>query len=439
MQHTIVRWVILFGTVALVGIIGVQIYWVTANWNLNEEEFNNKVHLALYRVAEEFAGIQYTDMPLRDVVNQRSANYYVVNIENEIYAPTLEYLLQREFERLGLHIDFEYGIFDCTTDQMLYGGFCRYSPESDILNHTELGYLPKDNEFTYFFAVKFPGRNGFLLGQMQLALVLSVVLLVTVVFFGFAMFVILRQKRFSDLQKDFINNMTHEFKTPLSTIRIAATVFQRDERVAADQRLTRYADIIHEQYERLNGQVEKVLQLAKVEGGNFDLKREWLDLRDVLDPLLSATQARMDDAAGTLTTTLPPREPLSLHADPLHLSNILHNLIDNAVKYGGEAPRVHVSVARQESGETLLTIEDSGVGIAKEHLGRVFDKFFRVPTGALHEVKGFGLGLFYVRQICRAHGWSIKLDSKPAEGTTVTLKFPKPAAQRRPAAIPQIA
>jgi two-component system phosphate regulon sensor histidine kinase PhoR len=427
MSNTVVRRVLILGAIAMIGIIAMQTYWVVINWNFNDEDFNNKVNLALYRTAQSLAELGQADPPKRDVVNRRTSNYYIVNIENEVNSEALEFFLQRELEQQGLNIDFEYAIFDCHSNAMVYGGFCDYTPEGANSADLELGNLPKDSEFLYYFGVKFPTRSSFLFGKMQLIITLSGVMLVTLAFFAYSMFVILRQKRMSEMQKDFINNMTHEFRTPLSTIRIAANVFQRDPGVQANERLARYANIIHEQYERLNRQVEKVLQIARIERGTLAIKPDWLALDAVLDPLLAGTKLRAEESGGTCEITLPPA-PLRVWADRLHFSNILYNLLDNALKYSDGAPQLRVAV-EPDGGGLVIRIADQGVGIDPEHQARVFEKFFRVPTGDTHDVKGFGLGLFYVKGICEAHGWRITLDSRPGAGTTVSIFLPSRAVE----------
>jgi len=297
----------------------------------------------------------------------------------------------------------------------------------------EMGNLPKDQEFTYYFGVKFPGRRGFLLDKMQLIVFLSAILLMTVLFFAYAMWVILRQKRLSDMQKDFINNMTHEFKTPLSTIKIAAGVFLNDERVQQDGRLQRYANIILEQNQRLNNQVEKVLQIAQIEKGHLELKREKVALAEVISPLLESTRILIEELGGELHAQIEDPDKLYLSADRLHLTNILYGLLDNAIKYCQEPPIIHVH-AYHDGDQIHLSIQDNGIGIDPAHQARIFDKFYRVPTGNIHNVKGFGLGLYYVKRICETHGWAIALDSEPGKGTTIHLKLGK--ALRAPAPQP---
>ncbi|MEM1215291.1 MAG: HAMP domain-containing sensor histidine kinase [Bacteroidota bacterium] len=431
MQNAVIRWVVILGAIALVGIIGTQAYWVMTTWDLNEEEFDEKVNLGLYKVAQALAEFNEAELPTRDIIKQRTSNYWIVNMAVEIDDRLLEYLLQRELEALALNVDFEYAVFDCESDEMVYGGYCNYTPDGEKTD-LGLGNLPKDREFTYYFGVKFPGRQGFLFDKMQLIMFLSVILLLTVLFFAYAMWVILRQKRLSEMQKDFINNMTHEFKTPLSTIKIAAGVFKNDERVQADDRLQRYANIILEQNQRLNNQVEKVLQIASIEKRNIDLKKERIALASVLNPLLESVRLRIDETDGMLTTDFAQLEQIYLEADRLHLTNILYNLLDNALKYTRGKADIVVR-ARRQNGRVQVRVEDHGIGISAANQHQIFDKFYRVPTGNIHNVKGFGLGLFYVKRVCEAHAWNIQLDSREGEGTQVTLTLGK--ALRAPQAV----
>lgn len=419
MKNSTILRVVFLGVIAMMGIIGMQSYWVISTWNINEDEFNKKVNYALYNVAKSLADLSNGSLPSRGIIKKRTSNYYVVNIEAEIDANHLEYFLQKEFEAQALNVDFEYSVYNCNNDMMEYGNYCSYSPDGK--QRVELGNLPKYDEFTYYFGVKFPTRSGYLLGKMQLSIFLSVILFVTIIFFTYSMVVILQQQRLSKMQKDFINNMTHEFKTPISTIKISADVFLGNEKIKEDQRLSRYASIIKEQNQRLNKQVEKVLRLAKIEGERFELKREMINLESLMEPILRAAALKVEKMGGTLCYQFEATKK-EIYADPLHLTNILHNLIDNAIKYCRNTPSIQVGT-ENNGGQLKLNINDKGLGIPKEYQTKIFQKFFRVPTGNVHNVKGFGLGLYYVKSICQAHGWKLKLDSTPGEGTNVAIFF----------------
>jgi two-component system phosphate regulon sensor histidine kinase PhoR len=421
MKNSTIFRVIVLGAVAIIGIIGMQAYWVLSTWDINEEEFNKKASLALYRVACDLVELSGGELPARNIVNQRTANSYVVNIESEIDDQHLEYFLQKEFERLALYVDFEYAVYDCTTNEMVYGNYCTFKPHEPT-SETKLGDLPKDDKFTYYFSVKFPNRSGYLFGRMQLSIFFSAILVVVMLFFAYSMYVILRQKRLSELQKDFINNMTHEFKTPISTIRIAADVLGGAPEVQGHDRLSRYASILKEQNQRLNHQVEKVLQLANIEQGNFELKKERFELQTILQGIVESAAVRVEKRGGVLDSEIKTTD-VYIEADRLHFTNIIHNLLDNAIKYCKGVPEIFFSARVEEEG-VCITIEDRGIGIPKEHLSRVFNKFYRIPTGDVHNVKGFGLGLYYVKRICDAHGWTLSLNSEKETGTTVMIAIP---------------
>jgi two-component system phosphate regulon sensor histidine kinase PhoR len=217
--------------------------------------------------------------------------------------------------------------------------------------------------------------------------------------------------------------MTHEFKTPISTINISTDVFIQNEKVKEDPRLSRYAGIIKEQVLRLNTQVEKVLQLAKIERDNIELNVEEIDLADLIQSISPSIELKINDKQGTLHLDLAAKNAL-VRADRLHLTNILHNLVDNGVKYSKDKPEIRIGL-RNEGHNLVLSVQDNGIGIPKEHQKRVFDKFYRVPTGNVHNVKGFGLGLFYVKTMCKEHHWKLDLQSEPGKGTRIEIAMPQ--------------
>ena len=223
------------------------------------------------------------------------------------------------------------------------------------------------------------------------------------------------------MQKDFINNMTHEFKTPISTIKISSEVFLKEEKIYKDDRLNKYANIIKDQNERLNSQVEKVLQIAKLEKESFKLNKEPINIHELLETMIPSMEVKVSKQQGNIQTLLDAKNPI-IKADKFHLSNIIQNLIDNAIKYCHDKPEIKIQT-KAKDGKLSLIILDKGIGIKKEFQNKVFEKFFRVPTGNVHNVKGFGLGLFYIKNICDAHGWKISLDSEINKGTQISINI----------------
>ena len=277
--------------------------------------------------------------------------------------------------------------------------------------------LPTLDNLEYYFVVRFPSRESFLLSNMNMTLAFAAIAICSVSFFLYSILVIVKQKRLSELQRDFINNMTHEFKTPISSIKIAADVLAKDPMVQDNSRLSNYSNIIIDQNQRLNDQVEKVLNVARLEKDNLELKKEEFDLTVELRNIIENEKIKLKD--GQLTYDLVDDLEF-INADKLHFTNVISNILDNAVKYSKKKPEVHISMTKKGN-KVCITITDKGIGIPKEQIKEVFDKFYRVSTGDIHDVKGFGLGLFYVKNISKAHGWISKIESELGKGTTFSL------------------
>lgn len=419
MSNNIVIRIVVFGILAILSIIAAQTWWVTNIWDLKEEEFHEKVNIALLNVAGEFEKLG-RNLPEYDLINQVSPNFYIVNVNDNINAGNLEYFLRSEMETVGLTEEFQYGIYNCTNKNMVWGELITYDPNADTTQVKREGLPVYDDEnFEYYFGVTFPNRGNWIINNMRPTLFLTFILLITTLFFMYSMFVILRQKRLSEMQKDFINNMTHEFKTPISTIKISADTFLNHPKIKDDPRLTQYARIIRDQNTRLNNQVEKVLQIAKIEQDNFKLNKEEIVLQAFLLEILNGARLNIEALGGTFSTDLNTPDTI-VKADRLHLNNILHNLLDNATKYSKDKPDVQVKTYKKGR-KIHLEIRDTGIGISKEEQPQIFKKFYRVPTGNVHNVKGFGLGLFYVKNICHSHGWKVELESEQGKGTTIRI------------------
>lgn len=422
MSNKIIIGVVILGAMAIMGIISIQSYWVLKTWDIKSKEFNQSVRIALRKTTEKLAEADQFEIPSKELVTQISSNYYVVNTEASIDAGNLEHFLRQELEALSLNEDFEYGIYDCSSQEMVYGNYCDFDNlNTEPARKTEK--LPEVDKFTYYFGVTFPNRDSHLMGEMQLSILFSALSLITILFFIYALTVILRQRRLSQMQKDFINNMTHEFKTPISTIKISSNVFLKNEEIQNNERLHRYANIINEQNNRLNNQVEKVLQIARLEGDTFELKKEKININELLEKIVKSEEIKVNQLGGNITMNLHSKNPI-INADKLHLNNIIHNLLDNAIKYCKAFPEINITT-KDINRKVEIRIADQGIGIKKEFMPQIFQKFYRVPTGDVHNIKGFGLGLFYVKNICKAHGWKIEAKSEEGNGTEFIITTPK--------------
>jgi two-component system phosphate regulon sensor histidine kinase PhoR len=419
MRNHSIRFVIALATICIGGIIMTQVYWVRRAFDIKEKQFNQTVVIALKNVSERIAKLN-GEVVNPSPVNQLTSDYYVVNVNQVIDANILEHYLKEEFSYRDLHIDYEYGIYDCSSDKMVYGNYVTHTKTDDNAQQAASTNLPKYDEFVYYFGVRFPNKSTFLAGQMDIWIFSSFILLIVVFFFAYTLFVILKQKRLSEIQRDFINNMTHEFKTPISTIAVSADLISNPKINAHPEKLAQYAQIIKTQNHRLKEQIEKVLQMAIMDKGKLTLSRELVDIHEIVRQAVIHFRLKYEDAQ--IECDLQADTPLA-NADKVHLTNVIYNLLDNATKYISENPKILISTKHYKK-QLLLSIQDNGLGIEKAHQNKVFERFYRVPTGNRHDVKGFGLGLNYVRQIIKAHHWKIRLESELGKGSTFTVSIP---------------
>jgi two-component system phosphate regulon sensor histidine kinase PhoR len=425
MNNRTINRIVILGALAIILVIASQTYMVVQSYDLKERDFNTTVNIALLNVAKELSQMNATPAPTHNVIVRHSKNAYTVNVNSKIEASNVDFYLRKYFDNAGLNEDFDYSIYDCHDEKMVYGNYVSYSNQTkDTAKVAKDFPMLSKRDATYYFAVRFPKRESSLITSMSFTMVFAAISLLTVIFFIYALTVILRQKRLSELQKDFINNMTHEFKTPISTIKVAADVFAANPSVQADSRLSKYAHIIREQNNRLNSQVEKVLQITRIDKDTLQLNKEVINLHELLETILPTVQVKIEEQKGILSQNLRAHQAY-IKADMVHLTNILHNLLDNAQKYCKDG-KPDISVSTEDMGKNVrLIIADKGIGIDKEHHKKVFFRFYRVPTGNIHNVKGFGLGLFYVKNMVQAHGWQIDLDSEMGQGTRITIDMPK--------------
>ncbi len=423
MKNNTIRRVIILGALAIIFVITTQTYWVMQSWDLSSQNFDHYATQALNKVANDISQLNQTLLPQQNLIKQLSSNSYAVNVNSQIDARNLDFYLKKNFDQVSLNEDYDYAIYDCHDEKMVYGRYVSYSALTDSLN-VKKDFPKLDNPTaTYYFIVRFPKRTSSIIASMSLTIVFTLISLLTVIFFIYALSVITRQKRLSELQRDFINNMTHEFKTPISTIKIAADVLHAHPSLQGDARLKKYTSILREQNNRLNNQVEKVLQITRIDKNTLTLKLETIDLNILLTSILEGVQVKIEECGGSLQYLDNARKTI-IKADILHFSNIINNMLDNSIKYC-KSGVPHLVVETGNIGNFVsLKIIDDGIGIDAEHHKKVFQRFYRVPTGDVHNVKGFGLGLYYVKNIVEAHHWRITLQSELEKGTTITLDIP---------------
>jgi two-component system phosphate regulon sensor histidine kinase PhoR len=279
------------------------------------------------------------------------------------------------------------------------------------------------DENIYLF-LYFPDKRSFVLQEMQSSLIVSLILVVFIIVSLIIMYrTIVEQKRLSEMKSDFISNMTHEFKTPISTISLACQAMSDTDMIdeQSNAAVSPYVKMINQENKRLETLVESILQSAVIEKGDIKYKDEPINLVQLTENEVEKARFRIKAIDGKIEFN-DVFESIEFQADRMHVTNIISNLLDNAIKYSKENPVIRVSI-ESDNKHVYLNVSDNGIGIKKEHIPRLFDKLYRVPTGNIHNVKGFGLGLSYVKAICDHYKWDIKVESNFGEGTTFTILF----------------
>jgi len=436
--------VIILGVLSLSSILLVQLLWVRKTIeiqststaiqqksdSLNLKEFSEQTNLALRNVLNVISNAIEDSSEHYGSIKQLNINQFKVDIIQELDPYYLETLLKKALYNQNIHEDFTFGIYDCFTNQLTFSKLYKFTDDSlyKIVNNNIISLdsarlkLKNDGHyFTVFFPNvqnKLPQNTVFLSPWIYISTIVFLVL----IFFGFSLATIIKQKRLSEVITDFINNMTHELKTPIATISLSSEMIIRLETDDDFEKAKKYAGIIFKENKRLETQVERVLNISTLDTENTTLNKKSLDFHELLvevkdtfdfNQLANGGKILIENNASIFT----------IQADSIHITNVVYNLLDNAVKYCTTKPFISITT-KNERNYLVIEIKDNGIGIRKEDLKMIFDKFYRVSTGNIHDIKGFGLGLFYVKLIINEHNGSIDVKSKLGEGSAFTIKLP---------------
>ncbi|WP_265427670.1 sensor histidine kinase [Chryseobacterium sp. YIM B08800] len=406
--------IISLGLVAIIGILIAQLMWTKQAYNLEDRKFNQKVNIALMEVVDKMTEgkASFTENPVQIIAN----DYYVVNINNEFHPAVLEHYLKTEFTRFQINTDYVYALYNCHSDQMMYGKYMtshQEEPSEKVIQ------FPKHKNLTYYFSIRFPDKTTYLISSLRFWYLLTFALIIILLVYVYSIYTIIQQKKFSELQRDFINNMTHEFKTPLSSILLASESLNKQEVVQENPKLKTYTSIIINQSFKLNNHIEKILNIAKNDASGLSLKPQKIILKPFIEEIAETIQHKNEN----ISIQINIENDISILADEFHFTNIVYNLLDNSIKYCDTKPEIMISSVKDSKG-LYLKFKDNGMGIPAKNINHIFDKFYRVPVNNSDEINGFGLGLFYVKKIVQQHNWKISVENNTDKGITITLFFP---------------
>lgn len=398
-----------------------QVDWISGTMKLKREQYDHDIHSSFneIRIAinkrkdNSILGFSIRFQPMS------FANYIPTNTVIRDYE--MKELIRTEFKKHNIRQPFEYCIRnEMSVSLMFSSGFKSEYFDSENI-HTSLltqdGYVNSEMLYVYI-----EPDNYF---QNHLAtLLLFAALFTSVIIAAFVLTIktMLSQNKLSEIKSDFINNMTHEFKTPIATIQLATDALNNEKVISNQEQIKYYSSIIKEENRRMNKQVEKILQAAQLEKDEIKLQYKKINVHDIMKKVAEYTKLQMEEIGATFTLHLDA-EKMFINADEVHFTNILFNLVDNATKYSNENPIIEFST-ENVGNQINISIKDNGIGMDKDTQNHIFEKFYRAHTGNLHNVKGFGLGLTYVKNIVDAHKGKIVVQSELGHGSTFTISLP---------------
>ena len=409
--------------VSVIGIIVTQTFWIRKSVKIAQKQFDHRADKALGDVVDELKN--YTDgsfrishhLPLHKMVEKSGTIFDVID------TTVLRELMTKYINYHMLSGDYQYAIVRTADDSVIYStsGYKKIRNRS-VPYKACLSCIWKEEYF--HLSLCFNNRNKTILLDLSSWLFLSSLFILIIIFsFSFIIYTILRQKKLSELKNDFINNMTHEFKTPISTISLASEVLVNYEPEMPIERIKKYSQIIYDENQRMRDQVERVLNMAQHEKGELKLSKSQLDIHELISNTANLDYFQSNDKKLKITFALNAKKYI-IAADELHLVNVIKNIIENAYKYSGEDPKLEISTTDFQNG-ILICFKDNGIGMSNETQKHIFEKFYRIPTGNVHNVKGFGLGLYYVKTMIEAHGGFIKVSSELNKGSRFDVYLPE--------------
>lgn len=420
---------------------------ISEDFNISSSLFNKKLNNEKFksfsskRTTEVYnnSGVDKSNIKqnlMPDVTIEKSGNLDVLDkVQFEIYYKdfaaakplqerisneALQKLIKKELEQFGVKTKFEYGIYSNGIATPIKSSDFQYDKES---TYSTPVYTDNEGNEKYKLLVSFPHKKKFLLSELISLSVLSIIFtLIIIIAYSSALNQLIRQRQISEIKTDFINNMTHEFKTPIATINLALDAIRNPKIIDDREKVMKYLQMIRDENKRMHAQVENVLRISKLEKKELDIEKESCDVVDVINDAIEHVNLILEDREGTIVSHFNA-DRTSVLINEVHFTNVLVNVLENAIKYSPDIPRIEVFTENIKD-MILIKVKDNGLGMSKIAQKRVFEKFYREHTGDLHNVKGHGLGLAYVKRIVEDHNGQVYVESEKGKGSTFIIKIP---------------
>jgi two-component system, OmpR family, phosphate regulon sensor histidine kinase PhoR len=413
------KWLVLSAAVLIGLIVIVQLYWLTKVYSFEQKQFNTNIVKSLRGVFEDLEMNDNPEQSLQQLIHNPANDYYLFKADTIPEQDSLTFYIRKEFGDFDVLTDVKLGAYSSSSKKYVYEDYIPTAASG--FNITTARGLPVFTQEYDHILLYFPHRSQYILSEMNFWIISSVALFLALIGLAISLFYFYRQKFLAEVQKDFVNNFTHEFKTPLAVIKIASDVLAQNDISQKPERLKRYSSIIQNQTTHLQNQVEKLLKSASAENKKFPIEKENVQPARLIEQALNKLQPLIEQKQALVELKVENYDT-NIHADEGHLELAIINILENALKYS-IAPHIIVEAGKEES-EYFISVKDNGIGIEKKYLKNIFKKFYRVPTGNIHDVKGFGLGLNFVKRIIDGHDGKIRVHSLPGIGTEFRLIIP---------------
>jgi two-component system phosphate regulon sensor histidine kinase PhoR len=422
MRSTTLRWIMLSITIIIALIIVAQLYWLKRVYTLEEQQFSSGVVKSIRGLFEDVKIADNPAFQVKQIVEVMDPNTYLIKLDSIPAKDSLYYHLSNEFEDFDVWTDCNVGVYSSKKNTFQYQFYLstagsRY-PQSASVN------LRLFNKNYDYLLLNFPHRSKYIIHEMLFWIVTALLLLLVLIGLSVSLVFLYKQKFLNELQKDFVNNFTHEFKTPLAVMKIASDVLIQPSIAKQPARLLKYGAVIKEQTEHLQHQVERLLKTATGDNKHIIVNKEPCKLNVLIQHAIDQLEPLINNKNASVNFTPDDNEP-TINADKVHLELVIINLIENAIKYSNGNPYIAIDVQLEDNNMYSISIKDKGIGIEEKNFKYLFKKFYRVPTGNVHNVNGFGLGLNFVKKIIDAHDGKIIIKSVPGIGTEFKILLPE--------------
>lgn len=418
LRSSAVRLGIFLSTLVIAVILIFQLIWLKRVYRLEQKEFDKNIVKAIRGLYEDINASVYYSSHLNELIEAPEPHLYIAQLPLTTGKDSIFQYLHYELEDFDILTNCYAAIYSADSGRYIYTDLL----ETAGTKVTKKITIPATNRDFDHLTLYFPNRQQYVLSQMNFWIIISVVLLLVIILFGGSLYYFYRQKFLNETQKDFIHNFTHEFKTPVSVISLAAEVLKEQSINTKPEKLATYADIVAQQAEHLRKQIETLLKYSNTEAEKLHLRIEKLNVHDIVKSAVANLEPLITKTNAVLTLELNAADPF-LQGDKDYLVIVIVNLIDNAIKYSRD-PKIIVETANS-NGKILLSVSDNGIGIPQKQIKKIFKKFYRFHQGDTYQAKGFGIGLSFVRKIVLAHDGKIKIESIPGIGSKFIIELPE--------------